>query len=47
MSGSYEAELNEKLAKIRPADEAAMDAAKAHWKNVGKPLNSLGSWRMQ
>ena len=46
MSGSYEAELNEKLAKIRPAT-AAMDAAKAHWKNVGKPLNSLGSWRMQ
>ena len=42
MSGSYEAELNEKLAKIRPADRAAMDAAKAHWKNVGKPLNSLG-----
>ena len=42
MSGSYEAELNEKLAKIRPADRAAMDAAKAHWKTVGKPLNSLG-----
>ena len=42
MSGSYEAELKEKLAKIRPADRAAMDAAKAHWMTVGKPLNSLG-----
>src|SRR5699024_4321839 len=42
MSGAYEAELKEKLAKIRPADRAAMDAAKAHWLTVGKPLNSLG-----
>ena len=42
MSGSYEAELKEKLAKIRPADRAAMDAAKSHWMTVGKPLNSLG-----
>lgn len=42
MSEDFEKELKQKLGRIRPADQASMDAARAHWKTVGKPLNSLG-----
>lgn len=42
MGEDFEKELKQKLGRIRPADQASMDAARAHWKTVGKPLNSLG-----
>lgn len=42
MSEEFEKKLLEKTAEIDPADKASMDAALAHWKTVGKPLNSLG-----
>ena len=34
--------LEETMQKIRPADAAAMAAAKQHWDGLGKPLGSLG-----
>ena len=34
--------LNEALAAIRPADQAACAAAKARWDSIAKPLGSLG-----
>lgn len=42
MYGEYEKKLKEKLAQIRPANREACETAEAHWKTVGKPLNSLG-----
>lgn len=42
MSGEFEKELQQLTSRIRPADQASMEAARAHWKTVGKPLNSLG-----
>ena len=42
MPEEFEEELQQKIEAVRPADRASMDAAKAHWKTVGKPLNSLG-----
>lgn len=35
-------DLQQVIAGIRPADQRAMDAARAHWDTVAKPLNSLG-----
>ena len=42
MCEEYEKKLSGKPAKIRPAHQPSVEAAKAHWKTVGKPLNSLG-----
>ena len=42
MSEEFEKKLQQKMAEIRPADRDSMEAAKAHWRTVGKPLNSLG-----
>ena len=42
MSEEYEKKLQQKTAELCPADQASIDATKAHWKTVGKPLNSLG-----
>lgn len=42
MSEEFEKQLQQKLEKICPADERSAEAAEAHWKTVGKPLNSLG-----
>ena len=42
MSEDFEKKLQQKLRGISPADVKSMEAAKAHWKTVGKPLNSLG-----
>ena len=42
MSEEFEKKLQQKIAEIRPADQDSMEAAKAHWRTVGKPLNSLG-----
>ena len=42
MSEEFEKKLQQKIAEIRPADRDSMEAAKAHWRTVGKPLNSLG-----
>ena len=35
-------ETKTETAGIRPADKNSAEAARAHWKTVGKPLNSLG-----
>ncbi len=42
MAGDYEKKLQQTIEDIRPADQKSMEAAKAHWRTVGKPLNSLG-----
>ena len=42
MSEEFEKKLQQKMSEIRPADRDSMEAAKAHWRTVGKPLNSLG-----
>lgn len=42
MSEEFEKELKQRLGEICPADRKSMEAAAAHWKTVGKPLNSLG-----
>ena len=42
MSEEFEKKLQQKIAEICPADQDSMEAAKAHWRTVGKPLNSLG-----
>jgi nicotinate-nucleotide--dimethylbenzimidazole phosphoribosyltransferase len=34
--------LNEVISAITPADQTAMEAARAHWDSVAKPLGSLG-----
>lgn len=42
MAEGFEKELKHRMKGIRPADRKSMEAAKAHWKTVGKPLYSLG-----
>ena len=42
ISEEFEKELKQRLGEIRPADRKSMEAAAAHRKTVGKPLNSLG-----
>ena len=34
--------LQEVVSQIKPADQGAMAAARAHWDTVAHPLNSLG-----
>lgn len=42
MPERFEKELKQKIREICPSDRMSMAAAAAHWKTVGKPLNSLG-----
>ena len=42
ISEDFEKELKQRMGEIRSADLKSMEEAAAHWKTVGKPLNSLG-----